>query len=68
LVAIGLTLGLITALVLVRFIENILYGVSGGDPITSAAAVLILGLAAALACLLPAIRATRVSPIIALRE
>jgi putative ABC transport system permease protein len=68
LVAIGLTLGLITVLVLVRFIENILYGVSGADPVTLAAAVLILGLVAALACLLPAIRATRVNPIIALRE
>jgi ABC-type antimicrobial peptide transport system permease subunit len=68
LVMIGLTIGVITALLLVRFIASFLYGVSGGDPITLTAAVLILGLAAALACLLPAIRATRVNPIIALRE
>jgi putative ABC transport system permease protein len=68
LVAIGLVIGLIAALVLVRFIENILYGVSGGDPITLATAVMILGLAATLACLVPALRATRVNPITALRE
>ena len=44
------------------------YGVSGGDPITLATAVMILGLAATLACLVPALRATRVNPITALRE
>jgi putative ABC transport system permease protein len=68
LVLAGLALGMITALLLVHFIESLLYGVSGGDPITLAAAVLILGLAAAVACLLPALRATRVNPITALRE
>jgi putative ABC transport system permease protein len=68
LVLVGLALGMITALLLVRFIESLLYGVSGGDPITLAAAVLILCLAAAIACLLPALRATRVNPITALRE
>jgi ABC-type antimicrobial peptide transport system permease subunit len=68
LVLVGLALGMTTALLLVRFIENLLYGVSGGDPITLAAALLILGLAAAIACLLPALRATRVNPITALRE
>jgi ABC-type antimicrobial peptide transport system permease subunit len=68
LVVIGVTVGLITALAFVRFIESLLYGVSGSDPITLASAVLILGLAASLACLLPAWRAARVSPITALRE
>ena len=68
LVMIGLTIGMITALLLVRFMETTLYGVSGGDPITLAAAVLILALAAVIACLVPALRATRVNPITALRE
>ena len=64
---IGLTIGMITALLLVRFLETTLYGVSGGDPITLAAAVLILALAAVIACLVPALRATRVNQIEALR-
>jgi ABC-type antimicrobial peptide transport system permease subunit len=68
LVLIGLTIGIITALVLVRFLDSFLYGVSGGDPITLATAILILALAAAIACLLPALRAVRVNPITALRE
>ena len=68
LVAIGLTIGMVTALVLVRFIESLLYGVSGGDPTTLVSAVLILGIAASLACLLPALRAARVNPITVLRE
>lgn len=68
LVLIGLMLGMVMALLLVRFIESVLYGISGSDPITLATAVLILALAAALACLLPALRATRVNPITALRE
>jgi ABC-type antimicrobial peptide transport system permease subunit len=65
---IGLTIGMITALLLVRFLDSFLYGVSGGDPMTLSAAVLILALAAAIACLVPALRATRVNPISALRE
>jgi putative ABC transport system permease protein len=68
LVLIGLAIGIVAALLLVRFIASFLYGVSGGDPLTLAAAVLILALAAALACLLPALRAARVNPITALRE
>jgi putative ABC transport system permease protein len=68
LVIIGSVAGMILALILVRFIDSILYGVSGGDPLTLATAVLILALAAAIACLLPALRAIRVSPITALRE
>ena len=68
LVAIGLTIGIGVALVLVRFIESFLYGISGGDPITLLSAVLVLSLAALFACLVPALRATRVNPITALRE
>ena len=64
----GLAIGVITALALGRFIEKILYGVSTSDPLTLTLAVLVLGLAALLACLLPALRAVRINPIIALRE
>lgn len=65
---IGLTVGIAAGLLLGRFMGNILYGVSGTDPIALMLAILVLGLAAASACLLPALRATRINPIIALRE
>jgi putative ABC transport system permease protein len=65
---IGLTVGIAAGLLLGRFMGNILYGVSGTDPIALMLAILALGLAAASACLLPALRATRINPIIALRE
>jgi putative ABC transport system permease protein len=65
---IGLTVGIGAALLLGRFMGNILYGVSGTDPMTLTLAILVLGLVAAFACLLPAVRATRIDPIITLRE
>jgi ABC-type antimicrobial peptide transport system permease subunit len=68
LVIIGSVAGMTLALMLVRFIESILYGISGDDPITLALAILVLGVVAVLACLLPALRAARVSPITALKE
>jgi putative ABC transport system permease protein len=68
LVLLGLAIGMIAALLLVRFIEGILYGVSGGDPITLISAASILGLTAFLACILPALRAALVNPITTLRE
>jgi ABC-type antimicrobial peptide transport system permease subunit len=68
LVWVGVVVGIATALVLVRFIESILYGVSGNDPVSVALAVVVLRLAALVACLLPALRAVRVNPITALRE
>jgi predicted permease len=68
LAGIGLILGTAVAMILVRFINGILYGVSGSDPVSLALAVGVLGFAALLACLLPALRATRINPITALRE
>jgi ABC-type antimicrobial peptide transport system permease subunit len=68
LVCIGLAAGMVTALLLVRFISSTLYGVSVDDPVTLVSTVLVLGTAALLACLLPALRATRIDPITALRE
>src|SRR5258708_13249931 len=64
----GLTVGIASALILARFMGNILYGVSGADPVALLLAILMLGLAASFACLLPALRATRTNPITALRE
>lgn len=65
---IGLTIGIVPALLLGRFMGSILYGVSGTDPVALLLAILVLGLSASFACLLPAFRATRINPIIALRE
>jgi putative ABC transport system permease protein len=68
LVGIGLIAGTIVALVCARFIEGMLYGVTAADPISILIAALVLCLAGCLACLLPALRATRINPVTALRE
>ena len=66
--AIGLAVGLLSALLLNQLIEGALFGVSTADPISFGASVLVLVVAALIACLLPALRATRIDPIRALRE
>jgi len=65
---IGLAVGLATALILGPFLGSFLYGIPSADPITLVVAVLVLSLAVTFACLLPALRAVRINPIIALRE
>ena len=67
-VCVGLVIGIGAALVAAPLIAGLLYGVSPADPITLGLAILILGLAGTLACLLPALRAARINPITALRE
>jgi putative ABC transport system permease protein len=67
-VGIGLTIGLVTALVLSQLIAGILYGVSATDFVSIGLSILILGFVALIACLLPALRATRIDPLTALRE
>jgi putative ABC transport system permease protein len=67
-VGIGILAGLIASLALRGLLGSLLYGVGESDPITIALCVLILCLVAFLACLLPALRAARINPIIALRE
>ena len=67
LTGIGIGIGLVTAIWATRLMTGLLFGVGAADPITFVGIVLLLSLVAALACLIPARRATRVDPIIALR-
>ena len=67
LVGIGLVLGLPLALLITRALSTMLYGVRSNDPATLAIAMSVLFSTAALAGYLPARRASRVDPIIALR-
>jgi putative ABC transport system permease protein len=64
---IGVTVGLGAALGLIQLIANQLFGVSAHDPLTFIAGAILLGLVALLACYVPARRAVRVDPMIALR-
>jgi len=65
---IGLTIGIAGAVVLTRAMQSLLFGVSPTDPITLAGVALVLGIAALLACYIPARRATKVDPMVALRH
>jgi putative ABC transport system permease protein len=67
-VGIGLAAGILSSLIVTHLIRSLLYGVSGTDPVALLTSVGVLGLAAFLACLVPALRAIRINPIIALRE
>lgn len=66
-IAWGLLAGLPLAVGVSRVLRGTLVGVSPGDPITFAGVILVLILAGALGCIVPARRATRVDPLIALR-
>jgi putative ABC transport system permease protein len=68
LVGSGLLAGCAAALLLTRWLETLLFGVRTTDPLTFGLAVLLLLTTALLACWLPARRATRVDPMIALRH
>jgi ABC-type antimicrobial peptide transport system permease subunit len=64
----GLVLGLAGALALRRSLESQLFGISATDPAVVASVTALLGVVALAACLLPARRATRIDPIVALAE
>jgi ABC-type antimicrobial peptide transport system permease subunit len=63
----GLAIGVVAALGLTRLLEGLVYGVSTRDPLTFVSLPILLGLVAFLAGLVPAVRATRVDPLEALR-
>jgi len=67
LTAIGLVLGAVGALFLSRLLTSVLYGVKPTDPLTYVAVAVALLIVAALACYIPARRASKVDPVVALR-
>ncbi|HSE25463.1 MAG TPA: ABC transporter permease [Pyrinomonadaceae bacterium] len=67
LVAIGVVLGLLLAFALTRVLASVLFNVTPSDPLTFSLVAVALPLVALLACYIPARRATRVDPLIALR-
>ena len=67
LTAVGIAVGLAGALALTRVMSGLLFGVGSTDPVTFAAIALLLAFVSLIACYLPARRATRVNPLIALR-
>jgi putative ABC transport system permease protein len=67
LVIAGILIGLATSFAVTRLLSSELWGVSASDPWTFCAVVAVVVLVGAMACLLPARRATRVDPLIALR-
>lgn len=68
LVALGLALGLAGALLLGRVLSSQLYGVGAAEPAVLLAVLLLMGAVGLVACLLPALRASRVPPAKALRQ
>ncbi len=67
-IAVGLIIGAAGALAASRLVRGLLFRLSPLDPLTWTGVVLLLSTGAMLACLLPAVRASRISPLVALRE
>ena len=67
-IALGLAIGLVGAFALTRILRGLLFGVGIADPVTLAAGTTILAFAGLLACWIPARRAARVDPMVALRQ
>jgi ABC-type antimicrobial peptide transport system permease subunit len=67
LISVGIIAGLLGAVLLSRLLNSLLFEVSSRDPLTYLAGAALIAAVSLLACLLPARRATRVDPMLALR-
>src|SRR5690606_37670746 len=68
LLGIGTVLGIAGSFAATRLLEGLLYGVAPRDPVTLAGVVLVMGAVGLAACSVPALRAARVDPLIAIRK
>jgi ABC-type antimicrobial peptide transport system permease subunit len=68
LTAAGLVMGALIAWSVTRAMSALLYGVEANDPVTFVAVIALLGLVSIAACAIPAIRASRVDPMLVLRD